>query len=65
MRPTGLAATLVLVGVAAAVGVSAARRKYLWLDTLFAKAPYVSSTLIAVIGAAMLASGVDHLAMSH
>ena len=57
----GLAATLVLVGVAAAVGVSAARKKYRRLDALFAKAPYVSSVIIAAIGVAMLASGLDHL----
>ena len=60
----GLAATLVLVGVAASVGVSAARKRYRWLDAAFARAPYVSAVIIAAVGAAMLASGVDHLAMS-
>ena len=56
---TGLAATLVLVGVAAAVGVTAIRKRYEWLDRLFAKAPYVSSIIIAIIGIAMLGSGIE------
>ena len=60
----GLAATLVLVGVAASIGVSAARKKYRRLDAAFAKAPYVSSVIIAAIGLAMLGSGLDHLAIS-
>ena len=55
----GLAATLVLVGVAAAVGVSAARKRYRWIDALFTKAPYVSSVLIGIIGALMLISRAD------
>ncbi len=57
----GLALTLVAVGVTAAAGVSAARRKYTKLDVVFAKAPYVSSVLIGLIGVAMLVAGADRL----
>ena len=60
----GLAATLVSVGVAAAIGYSAAQKKYAWLDAVFAKAPYVSAIIIAVIGVAMLAAGVEQLVNS-
>ena len=60
----GLAATLVLVGVAASVGVSAARKKYRSIETLFAQAPYVSSVIIAAIGLAMLGAGLDQLSAS-
>lgn len=61
----GLAVTLVVVGVAAAAGVSAARNRFSWLDAVFAKAPYVSSVLIAAIGIAMLVSGASHLSTPH
>ncbi len=61
----GLALMLVAVGVTAAVGVSAARKKYAKLDVGLAKAPYVSSLLIALIGVAMLASGATHLSTPH
>ena len=61
----GLASMLVAVGATAAVGVSAARIKYAKLDVVLAKAPYVSSLLIALIGVAMLASGAAHLASPH
>ena len=59
----GLALTLVAVGVVAAVGVSAARKKYPKLDAVLAKAPYVSSILIGLIGIAMLASGAHRLSV--
>lgn len=58
----GLALTLVAVGVVTAVGVSAARRSTGRFDALFARAPYLSAALIAVIGVIMLWSGLDHLA---
>lgn len=57
----GLALTLVAVGVVTAVGVSAARRSTGKFDALFARAPYLSAALIAVIGVIMLWSGLDHL----
>ncbi len=56
----GLAVTLVAVGVAAAWGMSAVRRRTGRVDALFAKAPYVSAVLIAAIGVMMLAVGIGH-----
>lgn len=58
----GLALTLVAVGVIAAVSVAAARRSTGRFDALFARAPYLSAALIAVIGLIMLWAGLDHLA---
>lgn len=58
----GLALTLVAVGLVTAVGVSAARRSTGRFDALFARAPYLSAALIAVIGIIMLWSGLGHLA---
>ena len=57
----GLALTLVAVGVATALGLAAARSRTSWLDGLFARVPYLSAALIAVVGLIMLGSGVSHL----
>jgi nickel/cobalt exporter len=57
----GLAITLVVVGVVAAVGISALRKKSSQVDGLLAKAPYASSVLIAAIGVVMLISGLSQL----
>jgi len=46
----GLAITLVAVGVAAAVGVRHANRRWGWFDGLARRAPYFSSALIIIVG---------------
>lgn len=46
----GLAITLVAVGVAAAVSIRQASRRWPGFETLAAKAPYASSVLIGVVG---------------
>ncbi len=58
----GLALTLVAVGVITALGIAAARSRTSWLDGLFARAPYLSGALIALVGLIMLGSGLAHLA---
>ena len=58
----GLAATLVLVGAIAALGLKAISRRTSRLDRLFAAAPYVSVLLIAAIGCLMLYTGWQNLA---
>lgn len=57
----GLALTLVAVGVVTALGLAAARSRTARFDALFARAPYLSAALIAVVGLIMLGSGVSHL----
>lgn len=46
----GLALTLVVAGVAAAIGVHHANRRWPWFSSLAARAPYVSSLLIIAVG---------------
>ncbi len=46
----GLAATLVAVGVVAAVGVGQASKRWPWFDTFARRAPYLSSALIVAVG---------------
>lgn len=58
----GLALTLIGVGVVAALGVAMARRGTGRFDALFARAPYLSAVLIAIVGLVMLGAGLDHLA---
>ena len=58
----GLALTLVGVGLVTAIGLRAARSRTGRLDALFARAPYISGALIALVGLVMLASGLAHLA---
>ena len=58
----GLALALVAVGVITALGIAAARSRTSRLDSLFARAPYLSGALIAVVGLIMLGSGLAHLA---
>jgi nickel/cobalt exporter len=58
----GLALTLVAVGVVTALGLAAARSRTSRFDALFARAPYLSAALIAVVGLIMLGSGFSHLA---
>ncbi|MBT6276832.1 MAG: nickel/cobalt efflux transporter RcnA [Chromatiales bacterium] len=57
----GLAITLVLVGVTAAVGLRYARTHSAWVDRFYHAAPYVSGVLILVIGVYMGWSGWSHL----
>ena len=57
----GLALTLVLVGVVAAVGLKAARHRYAAVDRFYRWAPYLSGVLIIVIGVFMAGSGFAHL----
>lgn len=57
----GLAATLVLVGAVAALGLKAISRRTSRLHQLFAAAPYVSVLLIAAIGCLMFYTGWHHL----
>ncbi|MCB2099263.1 MAG: nickel/cobalt efflux protein RcnA, partial [Rhodobacterales bacterium] len=58
----GLAATLVLAGVAAALGIRYVARRTDRLDRVFRKAPYVSAGIIALLGVAMAWSGWTALA---
>ena len=46
----GLAITLVVVGVAAALSVRHATKRWSWFSTLARRAPYFSSVLIIVVG---------------
>ena len=61
----GLAATLVLVGAAAALGLNAIRRHTSRFDRLLDAAPYLSALLIAAIGCLMIWSGWGHLVHAH
>lgn len=56
----GLAVTLVAVGVAAALGMRYVSQRTTWVDRLVDRAPYISSTIIALIGVAMIVSGIQH-----
>lgn len=58
---TGLALTLVAVGVAAAVGLKYARKRYGSVDKFYRIAPYVSGALIMAIGVLMGYTGWIHL----
>lgn len=58
----GLAATLVAVGMAAVLGLRYASKRFSGADRLFASAPYVSGTLILLVGSYMAYSGWSHLA---
>jgi nickel/cobalt exporter len=58
----GLALTMVLVGVAAALGVHQVRRRWSGFDEIAAKAPYVSGALISFIGLFTIYSGFAALA---
>lgn len=57
----GLAATLVAVGVIAAVGLRAVSARTSRFDGIMAAAPWLSAALIAVIGLLILWSGYSHL----
>jgi ABC-type nickel/cobalt efflux system permease component RcnA len=58
----GLALTMVLVGVAAAIGVRHVSARWSGLDAIAAKAPYFSSGLISLVGLYSLYLGVSALA---
>lgn len=58
----GLALTLVLVGVAAALGVRHAVSRFPALEGLAARAPYLSSGLVALVGLYTIAIGAQALA---
>ncbi|MBI1980703.1 MAG: nickel/cobalt efflux transporter RcnA [Methylocystis sp.] len=58
----GLALTLVLVGVAAALGLRHAVSRWPGFEAFAARAPYLSGALVAVIGALTIASGAAGLA---
>lgn len=53
----GLALTLVLVGVAAALGMRHAASRWPGLEALAARAPYVSGAIVAAVGAYTIAMG--------
>jgi nickel/cobalt exporter len=53
----GLAATLVAVGIVAAVGVGQASKRLPWFDTVARRAPYLSSALIVAVGIYVAVSG--------
>lgn len=57
----GLAVTLVTVGMVAALSVRHAAKKFKRLGELARKMPYISSILMACIGAVVLIQGLDHL----
>jgi len=56
----GLAATLVAVGVVAALGIRFAAHRAPWLDRVLQKAPFVSAILICLLGVVMIFAGVSH-----
>jgi nickel/cobalt exporter len=58
----GLALTLVLVGVAAALGLRHAASRWPGFEALAARAPYLSGAIVAAIGAYTIAAGVAALA---
>ncbi|MFO1102660.1 MAG: nickel/cobalt efflux transporter [Methylocystis sp.] len=58
----GLALTLVLVGVAAALGLRHAASRWPGFETLAARAPYLSGAIVAAIGAYTIAAGAAALA---
>jgi len=57
----GLALTLVAVGMLAAVSLRYVSRRSSLFDALMARAPYVSSALIGLIGLVMIYAGWSHL----
>ncbi|MEM0947920.1 MAG: nickel/cobalt efflux transporter [Pseudomonadota bacterium] len=61
----GLAATLVAVGVVAAVGLKAVSARTSRFDAVMAAAPWISAALIAVIGLLIIWSGYSHLGHGH
>jgi nickel/cobalt exporter len=58
----GLALTLVLVGVAAALGLRHAASRWPGFEALAARAPYLSGAIVAAIGAYTIAAGAAALA---
>jgi nickel/cobalt exporter len=56
----GLAATLVIVGAAAALGIRFAAHRAPWLDKVMQKAPVVSAVLICLLGVVMIFAGFSH-----
>ncbi len=61
----GLAVALVAVGVVAALGLGALRRRSAVVDRLFSRAPYISAGLVALLGLAMAGSGAWFLLAGH
>ncbi|MEM6890289.1 MAG: nickel/cobalt efflux transporter [Pseudomonadota bacterium] len=61
----GLAATLVAVGVVAALGLKTVTARTSRFDTLMAAAPWLSAVLIALIGLLVIWSGFSHLNHGH
>ena len=59
---TGLAATLVGVGIAAVLGLRYASKRFSGVDRFLASAPYLSGALILLVGLYMAWSGWTHLA---
>ena len=57
----GLAATLVAVGIVAALGIKAISARTGRFDAVMAAAPWLSATLIALVGLLILFSGASHL----
>ena len=57
----GLALTLVSVGALAALSVREASRRFKGFGEFARKAPYVSSTVMLLIGLAVLVQGLRHL----
>ncbi|WP_292531079.1 nickel/cobalt efflux transporter [Methylocystis sp.] len=58
----GLALTLVLVGVAAALGLRHAASRWPDIEALAARAPYLSGAIVAAVGAYTIAAGAAALA---
>ena len=61
----GLAATLVAVGVVAAVGLKAVSARTSRFDAVMAAAPWLSVALIGTIGLLIVWSGYSHLIQPH
>ena len=61
----GLAATLVAVGIVAALGLRAIADRTSRFDAVMAAAPWLSAALIGLVGVLVLFSGASHLGQHH
>ncbi len=61
----GLAATLVAVGVVAALGLNYISRRTTAFDRFMAAAPYLSGALVIIIGCLIFYGGMEHLTHMH
>lgn len=57
----GLAITLVLIGIGAALGAHHAAKRWPWFDRMAGKAPYLSAGLMLIIGLVMTVTGIGSI----